>query len=99
MVHIETTPEADASASRIPREVLREFTAITDEWASLLVLKLPGSYNTHKLRDSRDLWTLKLPEGTPPPDRDYRCVYQWTGSEIVLIRYGHWKNVYEHLPR
>ncbi len=62
MVHLETTPEADASASHVPREVLQAFTTITDEWAALPVLRLPGAYNTHKLRGSRDLWTLKLPE-------------------------------------
>ena len=100
MVRVEYKREADASAGRIPKEVLQAFFDILEEWRAKPKLTLPGHYDTHQLRNAPHLWTLKLPrESIPPGWRDYRCVYEWTGSEVNVLRFGTWRNVYQHLPR
>ncbi|HLY77190.1 MAG TPA: hypothetical protein VKT21_04845 [Thermoplasmata archaeon] len=99
MVHVEVKPEADSTARRIPREALQAYFDIFVEWERSPRLVLPGSYRTHRLRDTRDLWTLKLTADRGHPWADYRCIYQWTGSEVNVLRFGDWRNVYQHLPR
>lgn len=99
MVHVEVKPEADATARRIPKEALQAYFEIFREWESTPRLKLPGPYVTHRLRNARHLWTLKLTKERGHPWAEYRCIYLWTGSEINILRFGHWRSVYEHLPR
>lgn len=99
MVAVEVKPEANTSARRIPREALRAYAAIFGEWESTARLKLPGPYLAHPLRNAKNLWTLKLTEERGHPWVDYRCIYQWDGSEIAILRFGHWRSIYEHLPK
>ena len=100
MVHIEYKREADASARQIPKDVLQAFFEILEEWRAKPKLALPGPYDTHQIRNAPNLWTLKLPKESSPSEwKDYRCVYAWTGSEVHVLRFGTWRNVYEHLAR
>lgn len=99
MVHVEYSHEADATAHQIPKDALQAFFDLVEEWRANPKLALPGSYSTHKLRNATNLWTLKLPDELGHPEwRDYRCIYAWTGSEIRVLRFGTWHNIYEHLP-
>ncbi len=98
MVHVDVKPEADSTARRLPREALQAYYDIFLEWERSPRLSLPGTYLTHRLRNARDLWTLKLTEERTHAWYPLRCVYQWTGSEIHVLRFGHWRSVYQHLP-
>lgn len=98
MVHVEVKPEGDATARRVPKEALQAYFSVFLEWEKAARLTLPGSYLAHRLRDTRDPWTLKLTEEHGHPWADYRCVFQWTGAEVNILRFGHWRNVYQHLP-
>ena len=98
-MHVEVKPEADATAYRVPHDALQAFYTIFLEWEAAPRLTLPGPCRIHKLRNARNLWTLKLPYDSDLGWRDYRCIYAWTGTEIHILRFGTWHNIYEHLPR
>jgi mRNA-degrading endonuclease RelE of RelBE toxin-antitoxin system len=99
MVSVEVKPEADATARKLPRDALQAYSDIFAEWEKTSRLKLPGRYITHPLRNARNFWTLKLTDERGHPWADLRCIYLWTGSEIVILRFGHWRSIYKHLPR
>ena len=99
MVSVEVNPEADATARKIPKEARQGFYDILAEWERTSRLTLPGGYVTHPLRNARKLWTLKLTEDRGHPWADFRGIYLWTGPEIVVLRFGRWRSIHEHLPR
>ncbi len=78
-------PVAAASFRRLPREAQLQFN---DSFKGLLLHPTAASadLDVHRLQGYQNVWTLRIPP--------WRAIYAIDGQEVVLIVFGHRRNVY-----
>ena len=81
-------PIAGESFRELPREAQLRFNETFD-----ILARHPSSpsadLDVHRLQGYRNVWTLRIPP--------WRAIYALDGQEVVMILFGHRKDVYARL--